>query len=646
MEEKPMWNLLLCALSVLLAAGCAVRGRHGGDGGVGTDQTPVSVAVAPATATVPLQPSGNAKFSGSTQLTATATYADGTMADVTAVATWTASEASVGVGKGNVTLTAVGEYTVTATVASVSGEAKLTATLSGSADNGGFNGGDHGKLDGTPDPAQLPSIAYPLDGAIFPINLAPIEVHIQKSDPGQTLARVSLRSGPLLQFTVYAVCQPSPNAAQFANACIVPIAGAFAEQLAGASASSDISIQARLVASDGTKLGESAARSVGWTKTALSGGLYYWTTAGAGDTTFNTAVARYDFKGDATMPSIYLSSDMAPAVPAGQTQCIGCHAVSQDGRKLAFSLAGSLPGYFSLFDVAKRAPIATRMTDRFINMTTFSPDGSLMVNMTYGKLALRTADASLTVVTADLFSADVKESVSHPFWSRGGKRFAFVSWVPGMYGALNDGTHITGDMVQGAQIWIADSDGQKSFGAPKLLVPRGAAADGKSGYSYYYPAISDDDSLVVFNRSACDGPANPADGWGAGPCDGYNDYSAQLVVVPASGGTPVVLMRASGTQTWTNSWPRFSPDHGSYRGKTLYWIAFSSRRDYGLALKGSIDGTTKPQLWFTAIVVDSGTAPAVDPSAAPVWLPGQDPNLSGPRGNHTPVWIDLAVPVG
>src|SRR5439155_26147600 len=136
-----------------------------------------------------------------------------------------------------------------------------------------------------------------------------------------------------------------------------------------------------------------------------------------------------------------------------------------------------------------------------------SPDGSLMVNMTYGKLALRTADANLMDVTTDLFSATVKESVSHPFWSRDGKRFAFVSWVPGKYGALDDGTHITGDMVQGAQIWIADSDGQKMFGAPKLLVPRSVAADGKSGFSYYYPAISDDDALVVFNRSDCAGPA-------------------------------------------------------------------------------------------------------------------------------------------
>jgi Tol biopolymer transport system component len=517
-------------------------------------------------------------------------------------------------------------------------------TLAGSADNPGFAPGDHGKLDGTPGAGQ-PAIAYPLDGALFPVNLAPVEVHIQKSDPSQILARVQLSAGALLNFDFYAVCQPSPNPGTFANACIVPINASFLPQLVGASDAQDVSVTARLAAPDGSQLAESAPVAVGWTRTALSGGLYYWTTAGNGDTTFNTAVARYDFNGDASKPSIYLSSDQAPAVPAGQSQCIGCHAISPDGHKLAFSMSGSVPGFFSLFDVATRAPLVTNFNQKFVNMTTFNADGSLMVDMAYGKLTLRSADAMLNLLKDNLFASDVNELISHPSWSHSGKQFAFVSWIPGQYGALNDGVHITGDMVQGAQIWIADSDGQMTFSTPRLLVPRGIGAGGGSGYSYYYPVISDDDNWVAFNRSDCAGPANPLDGWGAGPCDGYNDYSAQLMLISAAGGTPIALARASGDQAWTNSWPRFSPDHGSYRGKTLYWIAYSSRRNYGLALPGSTDGSTKPQLWFTAITVDPSGAPSSDPSYAPVWLPGQDPDLSGPRGNHTPAWTSVAIPI-
>ena len=61
----------------------------------------------------------------------------------------------------------------------------------------------------------------------------------------------------------------------------------------------------RLAAADGTMLGESQPITAAWSKTPLSGGLYYWTTAGSGDTTFNTAIARYDFDGDASMPAIF-----------------------------------------------------------------------------------------------------------------------------------------------------------------------------------------------------------------------------------------------------------------------------------------------------------------------------------------------------
>jgi Tol biopolymer transport system component len=286
------------------------------------------------------------------------------------------------------------------------------------------------------------------------------------------------------------------------------------------------------------------------------------------------------------------------------------------------------------------------MTQKFVNMTTFSRDGSEMVNMAYGKLTLRTADATGTVISDNLFATTIStESMSHPFWSPDGSAMAFVSWAPGKYGAVA-GQQVTGDMVQGAQIWIAPSDGKNFTGPPTLLVPRSPLdAAGNATYSSYYPSISDDGTWVVFDRSSCSGPADPiATDWGAGACDGYNDYSAQLMLIAAAGGTPVLLANANGTQTWTNSWPRWSPDHGKFRGNTLYWIAFSSRRDYGLSLKGSTNGSTKPQMWFTAVVVDK-TNPGKDPSFAPVWLPGQDPDPTGPRGNHTPAWTSVALPI-
>jgi hypothetical protein len=616
-------SILLGALGALGACG-----SKGGAPGTG-DAQGSAVAFAPV----------GTGYAATQAYTVQATYGDGATADVTATARLSADDPSaVRINSATATVVAAGHYTITASLGGAAATADLTATLDDSGTAPGFDPGDRPKLDGTPAAGQVPVIAYPLAGALFPVNVAPIEIHAQKSDPAQSRARVTFTAGTKLHYSYYANCAPSPNPGAFPNACIVSFSGAFAIQLAGVSETDDIALTVRLVAADGSKLGESQPIALAWARTPLTGGLYYWTTAGAGDTAFNTAIARYDFAGDTSMPSIYLSSADAPAVPSGQTQCIGCHAVSPDGSKLSFSLGGSLPGYFSLYNVAQKQATGTSFADKFAVMSTYSPDAARMVTGSYGVLTLRTADATLGAITSDLFAADVTERKSHPFWSPSGQRFAFVSWTPSQDDITS--SHITGDMVQGGQIWLAKSDGASFTSPPTLLVPRAA------GVTSYYPAISDDDQFVVFNQSSCSGPANTA-GWGAGPCDGYNDISAKLMVVASAGGTPIALARANGSDSplTTNSWPRWSPDHGTFRGKQLYWVAYSSRRAYGLALAGATNDTTKPQLWFAAIAIDGTATPTIDPSFAPVWLPGQDPNLAGPRGNHTPAWTSKIVDV-
>ena len=165
----------------------------------------------------------------------------------------------------------------------------------------------------------------------------------------------------------------------------------------------------------------------------------------------------------------------------------------------------------------------------------------------------------------------------------------------------------------------------------------------------YYPAISDDDNFVVFDQSSCSGPPNARGQLGRRRVRRLQRHLGEAMVVPAAGGTPVALANANGADAplTTNSWPRWSPDHGTFRGKRLYWVAFSSRRPYGLSLAGSAGAdTTKPQLWFAAVAVDdAGAVPTTDPSFAAVWLPGQDPSIVGPRGNHTPAWTSRAVPI-
>jgi hypothetical protein len=258
-------------------------------------------------------------------------------------------------------------------------------------------------------------------------------------------------------------------------------------------------------------------------------------------------------------------------------------------------------------------------------------------------LALRSADANLTTITPDVFgSAIAPDMATTPFWSPKGDLVAFTGWVPDTAANFTyDNNDVNGDQTPNSEIWAATATGNMTFGAPYKLVPQ------VSGKSEYYPAISDDSSFVVFDESSCSGPPTPgSDGYGLSPCDGYDDPSATLRLVSTQNGSSAVdLTHASGTDTWSNSWPRFAPTHGTFQGKTLYWIAFSSRRPYGATLPGTNNpnnGDTEPQLWFAAVVVDPSGTVTADPSFAPVWMPQQNP-AGTQRGNHSPQWVTKAV---
>ncbi len=166
----------------------------------------------------------------------------------------------------------------------------------------------------------------------------------------------------------------------------------------------------------------------------------------------------------------------------------------------------------------------------------------------------------------------------------------------------------------------------------------------------YYPCVSEDSQWVVFDQSNCGGNPNGTDvnyngsaGYGTGVCDGYDDSTARLFLVDKGGLAVVALDQANGgTASYDNSWPRFGPTVTTFRGQKLYWVAFSSRRPYGVQNNTGGLVTSQPQLWFAALVPGG----AGDPSFAPVWLPGQNPAGNGsPAGNHTPQWVKTAIAI-
>ena len=174
------------------------------------------------------------------------------------------------------------------------------------------------------------------------------------------------------------------------------------------------------------------------------------------------------------------------------------------------------------------------------------------------------------------------------------------------------------------------------------LVPRA------NGVTNFYPSISNDSKLVVFNQSNCgsDPDVNRATAdsqYGNQSCDGYDDSTSTLwIVKPSPGATATRLDNANGPAGSGNSWPRFSPDKGNFRGDLIYWVAFSSRRAYGSQVNyNASPSATKPQLWIAA--VKTGEVIVGDPSWAPVWLPTQNPKQMSPQGNHVPQWVKVIV---
>jgi hypothetical protein len=233
------------------------------------------------------------------------------------------------------------------------------------------------------------------------------------------------------------------------------------------------------------------------------------------------------------------------------------------------------------------------------------------------------------------------EYKTDPFWSFTGKYLVFTSFATATP-ALYNTTGLNGDVKQGGQIVIADANPTGIADNAHVLVPR------QAGVNNYYPTVSPDDALVAYDQSTCGSAGVDVNklttDYGNGTCDSYDDSSAMLWLTSPGGRTPVRLDRANGAAGSDNSWPRWSPNIGTFRGQKLYWLAFSSRRAYGLQVNSGISPvSTKPQLWIAAVV--TGNEFSQDPSFAPVWLPNQNTDQALPSGNHVPQWVSIAVPI-
>jgi hypothetical protein len=540
----------------------------------------------------------------------------GVAKDVTPSCSWSLQSAAFGTFAG-ATLTAGplgGKTTVTASCGGQTATSDLTVIVTGDVVGPGAPNDAAGIFAGaTPvvDPAHTPFLEYPLDGAVAPLNLPSVDAQWQTNkndlfkldvasdylaisyyttaadgqlpDPVWSVIEASA-PGKKLSFTVTGLVQATPKS-KYVSAPV-----------------------ALRLASDSID------------KTAI-----YWWASSQG------SIITQSF-GQTTAPT-QVKSD-----------CTSCHSLSRAGTRLGYSrcVGGDcnqlFAGYMKYDVNAKQWVDTVDANAKTIHgsYTTFSPVGNPFPDDSKSVSLVARAEGFLDLVDPDS-GASVPSNVatvsSHgpgapraptmSDWSPDGKTIAFASTPhPGQWIDVSDSAIAT--------MSYAYANGTHTFGEPSLIVSQPVSLASGSYDNFFFPSFSPDGKLIAFNGARA-GWRNFTDAKAAGQ---------RLFLTNAKGDWVIDLPALNGPGDEDITWPHWAPSDSSQ----YQWIVFTSERDYGHLLNASnsaaacvANGVKQcKQIWLAAIdkkKLENGQ-PALDPSAPPVWLPGQ--NLGA--DNISPYW--------
>ena len=567
--------LPLCAIVSLGLAAC------GGSSGGPVDPDPESVlVVSPPSATLEVL-NGTPAELGYTAILRTP---DGEEHDVTAEATF------------QLDLTSVGYFDAERLVATGAGRAIVQATWDG------FRGEANVEVfardvrvgEGVPDtapdlfdaavddPARVMTMVYPSDGTIVPPNLGEFDVH-WRDQTGSDLFEVTMKTY-YAEVKVYLAGDASVGSWM---TFLLDEWNLIARSEVGATI--EVTVRGLTQASPGTS--SRAAIQVHNSRQDIEGGVYYWAAA---STNGVDGIFRHDMARPGEPAEPFLTR-----VVADGGRCVACHALSRDGARMAITYDGG-NGAANVIDVATRTSMMP--ADDAWNFASFDPTGNELLVARAGVISIR--DPS----TGGILATPVTSGWStHPDFSPTGDRIVYVRPASAT---------IDWGFTGGAIVTQTYAAATRTFGGEVPLV--------SSAENNYYPSISPDGQWVVFNRSTE---------------DAYDDGTAELWIVKIDGTVgPIKLSAANIGPGLTNSWARWAPFEGSYgpAEERIYWLTFSSKRDFGVRLVGA----SRPQIWMTPFFPDRATAGA-DPTAPAFRLPMQDLTSN----NHIAQWTERVVPV-
>jgi hypothetical protein len=537
----------------------------------------------------------------------------GAETDVTAQAVFTLDDAELGAFAGarlSGSTTRAGESRVLAAFGESQARARVRLHLTAIRIGTGAPSDAASQFDqAVADPALAPGLLYPSDGTIVPPNLSELELHF--SGAGE-LYELSL-TGALASLRLFTRGQAGESAGLWER-----IAASDWSMVAEAARGGSVSLTVRALSAG--RVGSSAPSTLFFTHENMKGGIYFWSPPGG--------IFRHDFDAPTSESELVYGGGEGAGLGGGFGDgCVGCHALSADGTRMAVSTDVLESGAATVIDVATGEPLFAPSSAAF-DFAAFDPTGEQLVTTRQGELTVR--DAATGAVTSSL-SFDGR--ATHPDVSPAGTRVVFAKI--GMPSALTlgdaanafalpappfpelpigFGLDLGNLFFTGGSLWLSPLTGAQ-LGPPTMLHTP------PSGTNAYYPSFSPDDAWVLFNQSQG---------------DAYNDGDATLHVIDSRGGAPpITLGQANGPAHSTNSWPRWAPfEQTTGGGERVLWFTFSSTRAFGVrALAGK-----KPQLWMAAFFPERAGEQASSPAFR---LPFQQ--LS--TGNHIAQWTREVVPV-